>query len=217
MRRASRSSSNGTGANRDSVGCPVRGWFYRTYTYADSNSDGIIVPNEVIGRPARSRTSATRSRATSSRSQQRLRSVRTQAPHQRARSTTRAATRSTTARIRSSAATTRRARDFRIRTRRSRTRRRRSRSRRRIPTTSFGYLENGQFWRFRELSATWNVRRVAGSRVRASSTHRSALGARNLHVWTKYKGADPEENYGTGDVQSDLRDARRRASTTRSA
>ena len=29
-----------------------------------------------------------------------------------------------------------------------------------------------------------------------------SLGARNLHVWTKYKGADPEENYVTTDVQN---------------
>ena len=42
---------NGTGANRDSVGFPVRGWYYRTYTYADSNSDGFIVPIEVIVDP----------------------------------------------------------------------------------------------------------------------------------------------------------------------
>ena len=42
---------NGTGANRDSVGMPMRGWYYRTYTYADSNSDGFIVPSEVIVDP----------------------------------------------------------------------------------------------------------------------------------------------------------------------
>ena len=34
------------------------------------------------------------------------------------------------------------------------------------------------------------------------------LGARNLKVWTKYKGADPEENYSTTDVQSELRQLR---------
>jgi len=28
------------------------------------------------------------------------------------------------------------------------------------------------------------------------------LAARNLKVWTKYKGADPEENYVTTDVQN---------------
>jgi hypothetical protein len=35
-----------------------------------------------------------------------------------------------------------------------------------------------------------------------SSSASLSFGARNLKVWTKYKGADPEENYGTGDVQS---------------
>ena len=28
--------------------------------------------------------------------------------------------------------------------------------------------------------------------------------ARNLHVWTKYTGTDPESNYGTDDVQTDF-------------
>ena len=42
---------NGTGANRDSVGMSIRGWYYRTYTYADSNSNGFIEPFEVIVDP----------------------------------------------------------------------------------------------------------------------------------------------------------------------
>jgi hypothetical protein len=39
--------------------------------------------------------------------------------------------------------------------------------------------------------------------VRASTASLS-FGARNLKVWTKYKGSDPEENFGTGDVQSNF-------------
>jgi hypothetical protein len=30
------------------------------------------------------------------------------------------------------------------------------------------------------------------------------LGARNLYVWSKYTGEDPEANYSTGNSQSDL-------------
>ena len=30
------------------------------------------------------------------------------------------------------------------------------------------------------------------------------LGARNLKVWTKYTGQDPEANYSQGDVQQDF-------------
>jgi len=69
------------------------------------------------------------------------------------------------------------------------------------PTTAYGYLQDGRFWRFRELSATWNVPSRLANQLKAGSASLS-FGARNLHVWTKYRGADPEENYGTGDVQS---------------
>jgi len=31
--------------------------------------------------------------------------------------------------------------------------------------------------------------------------------ARNLHIWTKYTGTDPESNYATGDVQTDFETA----------
>jgi hypothetical protein len=30
------------------------------------------------------------------------------------------------------------------------------------------------------------------------------LGARNLHIWTKWTGADPEQNYSQGDTQATL-------------
>ena len=74
----------------------------------------------------------------------------------------------------------------------------------RLPTnTSFGYLENGQFWRFRELSATFNVPERLTRRDGSSSASLS-LGARNLKVWTKYKGSDPEENFSTTDVQANF-------------
>ena len=76
--------------------------------------------------------------------------------------------------------------------------------------TSFGYLENGQFWRFRELSATFNVPASLTRRVGSSGASLS-LGARNLKVWTKYKGSDPEENFSTTDVQSELRQSPHRA------
>ena len=69
--------------------------------------------------------------------------------------------------------------------------------------TSWGYLQSGQFWRFRELSATVNLPQSVLRHVRASTASLS-FGARNLKVWTKYKGSDPEENFGTGDVQSNF-------------
>jgi hypothetical protein len=42
-----------------------------------------------------------------------------------------------------------------------------------------------------------NLLRVAHARDANLS-----LGARNLHVWTHYRGQDPEANYATGDVQT---------------
>jgi TonB-linked SusC/RagA family outer membrane protein len=71
------------------------------------------------------------------------------------------------------------------------------------PSTTIGYLENGQFWRFRELSATLTMpeRFVAPIHARDLSL---TFSARNLHVWTAYTGTDPESNYSTGDVQNDF-------------
>ena len=47
----------------------------------------------------------------------------------------------------------------------------------------------------------WNVPASLARHARASSASLT-FGARNLAVWTGYKGADPEENFSTGDVQS---------------
>jgi TonB-linked SusC/RagA family outer membrane protein len=75
-------------------------------------------------------------------------------------------------------------------------------------TTPIGYWENGQFWRLRELSATIQMPGGLATRFRARDANLT-LGARNLHVWTKYDGIDPEANYASGqtglnDVQTDF-------------
>jgi hypothetical protein len=44
---------------------------------------------------------------------------------------------------------------------------------------------------------------MVASRIRARDASVS-VAARNLHVWTKYTGTDPESNYSTGDVQTDF-------------
>jgi TonB-linked SusC/RagA family outer membrane protein len=71
------------------------------------------------------------------------------------------------------------------------------------PSTNQGFLENGQFWKLREVSATISLpQRLAGAmRARDVSL---LLAGRNLHTWTAYTGIDPESNYGTGDVQTDF-------------
>jgi TonB-linked SusC/RagA family outer membrane protein len=70
-------------------------------------------------------------------------------------------------------------------------------------TTTGGYLENGQFWRLREVSGTLTLPNALAARIRARDASLT-VAARNLHIWTNYTGADPESNYSTGDTQSDF-------------
>lgn len=69
--------------------------------------------------------------------------------------------------------------------------------------TGYGFWENGQFWRLREVSATYTVPNSWASQLRARDASLT-LSARNLHVWTKVTGPDPEANFQTGDVQDNL-------------
>jgi len=71
------------------------------------------------------------------------------------------------------------------------------------PVSQYGYFENYRFWRFRELTATYTLPQNIASKARAQSAA-IVLGARNLHVWTKWTAADPEQNYSQGDTQSTL-------------
>ena len=73
-------------------------------------------------------------------------------------------------------------------------------------TSDMGYLMNGVFWRFRELSATWTLPAVAQRILRSNNTTLN-FSARNLHHWSKYTGVDPESNYGSGDEQNDFNTA----------
>jgi len=70
-------------------------------------------------------------------------------------------------------------------------------------TTTGGFLENAQFWRLRELSGTLTLPQRFAARARARDMSLT-FAARNLKLWTKYTGADPESNYSTGDTQSDF-------------
>jgi TonB-linked SusC/RagA family outer membrane protein len=72
------------------------------------------------------------------------------------------------------------------------------------PVTQWSYFEPLNFWRFRELTATYTLPdRIASKFVRAQGAS-IVFGARNLHVWTKWTGADPEQNYSQGDTQATL-------------
>lgn len=59
------------------------------------------------------------------------------------------------------------------------------------------YIEPGDFTRLREISATYFLPQNLASHFRASSAS-ITLAARNLALWTKYSGPDPEINSSSG-------------------
>jgi hypothetical protein len=71
-------------------------------------------------------------------------------------------------------------------------------------TTAIGYLGNGRFWRLREVAANVTVPDGVTKRFLRAQRASVTLGARNLHVWSKYGGVDPESNFGAGDLQTDF-------------
>jgi len=72
------------------------------------------------------------------------------------------------------------------------------------PVTQWAYFEKLQFWRFRELTATYNLPQSVASKVARAQSASFVFGARNLHIWTKWTAADPEQNYSQGDTQLTL-------------
>jgi hypothetical protein len=64
-------------------------------------------------------------------------------------------------------------------------------------SVSTEYIEPGDFTRLREVSATYLLPRGLANRFRASSAS-VTLAARNVALWTKYSGPDPEINSSTG-------------------
>jgi len=70
--------------------------------------------------------------------------------------------------------------------------------------SQWGYFEPFTFWRFRELTATYTLPDRLAAKVARAQGASITLGARNLHVWTKWTGADPEQNYSQGDTQLTL-------------
>jgi len=73
--------------------------------------------------------------------------------------------------------------------------------------TQDGFLEDGSFIRFRELSVTYSAPTNLATRMFRADAASLSFAARNLHVWTKYTGVDPESSYGSGNVQSDFQTA----------
>jgi TonB-dependent SusC/RagA subfamily outer membrane receptor len=62
--------------------------------------------------------------------------------------------------------------------------------------TTLGYFMNGQFWKWRELSAVVQMPQTLNKYLRAQNGSTVVFGARNLWTWTSFTGIDPEANYG---------------------
>ncbi len=63
-------------------------------------------------------------------------------------------------------------------------------------TTRLGYFVPAQFWKFRELSASLLLPQVANRYLRSQGGSTIVFGARNIHTWSSFTGVDPEQNYG---------------------
>jgi TonB-linked SusC/RagA family outer membrane protein len=66
--------------------------------------------------------------------------------------------------------------------------------------TLFGYTEDGSFTRWRELSVSYTLPEAVAHGVRARSASVTVTG-RNLHLFTRYTGIDPETNDAIGLVE----------------
>lgn len=67
-------------------------------------------------------------------------------------------------------------------------------------TVNEAYIEKGDFWRLREVSATVTLPTRFANLMRAQ--HASVtLAGRNLALWSEYSGADPEVNSNTSGTQ----------------
>jgi TonB-linked SusC/RagA family outer membrane protein len=67
-------------------------------------------------------------------------------------------------------------------------------------TTLDGFFQPGSFVRWRELSATYTLpSSIVGRYIRGAERASVNFAARNLHLWTKYRGLDPEIDFQAGE------------------
>jgi TonB-linked SusC/RagA family outer membrane protein len=198
----------GTGSNRDSVGLPINAWFVRPYTFADNNHDGIITPDEVVvdstNTPGTKGGFVFAGYATP----RDIISITNgfDLLNRKLRITVLTdykggySINNSTSSFYATNFPTWYSENLKSTPLWDQARNVAASSGKR-PSTAAGYLENGQFWKLREVSAAWTLPSVFANRVRARDIQ-LVLTARNLHTWTSFTGFDPEENYGLGDTQN---------------
>jgi len=186
----------GTGSLRDSVGLPINAYTYRAYHYTDANGDGMITANEVTVDPNFSFRGYSSPRDIASVSngfdlfnrKVRINSLFDYKGGGLLVNTNLAFQCSSTPRPCQDVSTLNSPLD-----------RQAAAMAMNGPftgqsTTSAGYTEPLQYWRFRELSATVALPDAfAKGWLRANDVALTFAG-RNLHTWTKYRGIDVEEN-----------------------
>jgi TonB-linked SusC/RagA family outer membrane protein len=200
----------GTGTTRDSVGLPINAFFARPFTFADSNGDGIITPNEVIITSTGGAGNTGNSYAGYSQPRDLVtvtngfelfnRKLRISAlmDYKGGYSLY-----NQSAQFYSSNFATWYSVNLKSTSLADQARTVANSSAKNPVATPYGYLENGQYWKLREVSAVVTMPQMIANRLRARDMQ-LVFSARNLHTWTKYTGTDPEANYGTGDVQTDF-------------
>jgi outer membrane receptor protein involved in Fe transport len=62
--------------------------------------------------------------------------------------------------------------------------------------TTVGYFMSNQFWKFRELSATYALDPRLVRYIRAQAGSNIVFSMRNIHTYSSFTGIDPEANYG---------------------
>jgi TonB-linked SusC/RagA family outer membrane protein len=196
----------GTGTSRDSVGLPLNALFYRTYTYADANNDGIITQSEVTVNPLYQYVGYSIPRDVVSIAsgfdvfnrklrinvsgdyKGGLQVFNSAAQFQCAQNLACKGASDQTASLADQAANV--------------ANRYATGADLKGILTPYGYLQSGQFWRLREVSGTYTLPTAISSRLAHARDAQLTFAARNLKVWTKYQGSDPEETAGTGDTQA---------------
>ncbi|MDQ2890687.1 MAG: SusC/RagA family TonB-linked outer membrane protein [Gemmatimonadota bacterium] len=191
----------GTGTTRDSIGLSVNGFFAHPYTFADKNGDGIITPDEVTVSPKYAYYGYSQPRDIVS--IQNGFDLFKRAIHIQALLDYRGGASLNNNSVSFYCQQTSTCNDETLKGTSLAAQARLVALRYENPSTAAGYLENGQFWRLREVSATVNLPSRFAHSIRAQDASILFAG-RNLHVWTKYTGVDPEANYSVGDVQTDF-------------
>ena len=197
----------GTGNIRQVEGYPINGTWTRPYTWSDANNDGIITPNEVVVKGGNADTAFTFTGYSQPRLElsisngvslfnNRLR-LNTLVDHKAGYVVSNTEQsflcQQSTSCVETSTlnpALWRQARAIAIRDG--------------TPSTNMGYYEKPDFWRIREVGATYEMsgdlaRKLI--RVRGASIN---VAARNIALFSDWTGVDPEQNYGENNTQQTL-------------